>query len=70
MGFKTPVHDPQQYAYDSYEECASLLTEGAPFKNTNGVPGYTLKPWTSHELLSAGDRGERLEDEGEWFSRK
>ncbi|KAH6950315.1 hypothetical protein BKA56DRAFT_506464 [Ilyonectria sp. MPI-CAGE-AT-0026] len=63
-------HDPQQYAYDNYEKCASFLIKGTPFKNTNGVPGYTLKPWTIHELLSAADRGERLEDEGEWFSRK
>ncbi|KAL5611353.1 hypothetical protein FOBRF1_007470 [Fusarium oxysporum] len=63
-------HDPEQYAYDNYEKCASFLIKGTPFKNTNGVPGYTHKPWTIQELLSASERGEKLVDEGEWFSTK
>lgn len=60
-------HDPEKYAYDNYKDCACYLTTGTPFKNTNGVPGYTHALWTVQELLAASDRGEKLEDEGDWL---
>lgn len=59
-------HDPEQYAYDNYHKCAEHLLTGAPFKNTNSVPGYEYKPWTVRELLDASARDEVLEDEGDW----
>ncbi|KZM26447.1 Salicylate 1-monooxygenase [Ascochyta rabiei] len=59
-------HDPEQYAYDNYHSCAQYLLTGAPFENTNLVPGYKYKPWTVKELLGASERGEVLEDEGDW----
>ncbi|KAH7232479.1 maackiain detoxification [Fusarium solani] len=59
-------HDPEQYAYENYGKCANHLVAGTPFKNTNAVPGYTYQPWTVKELLDAADRGETIEDDGEW----
>ncbi|KAJ4341958.1 hypothetical protein N0V95_007054 [Ascochyta clinopodiicola] len=59
-------HDPEQYAYDNYHSCAQHLLTDAPFENTNSVPGYKYKPWTVKELLDASERGEPLEDEGDW----
>ncbi|KAH6613955.1 hypothetical protein C7974DRAFT_344738 [Boeremia exigua] len=59
-------HDPEQYAYDNFHDCAQHILSGAPFENTNSPPGYKYKPWTVKELLDASDRGETLEDEGDW----
>ncbi|KAK7222478.1 hypothetical protein V2G26_010481 [Clonostachys chloroleuca] len=59
-------HDPEQYAYDNYGKCANHIISGAPFKNTNGVPGYTYQPWTVQELLAAAERGESTVDAGDW----
>ncbi|KAJ6149848.1 hypothetical protein N7471_001047 [Penicillium samsonianum] len=59
-------HDPEQYANENYGKCAEHLLRGAPFENTNSVPGYTYKPWTVQELLDASERGEVLQDEGDW----
>ncbi|KAF9876371.1 hypothetical protein CkaCkLH20_06314 [Colletotrichum karsti] len=36
-------------------------------EDTNGVPGYTYKPWTVKELLDASDKGQLVEDEGNWM---
>ncbi|CAH0024598.1 unnamed protein product, partial [Clonostachys rhizophaga] len=33
-----------QYIYNNYKEYISFLIKGIPFKNTNGVPRYTIKP--------------------------
>ena len=44
-------HDPEQYAYANYSKCAEHLLKGMPFQNTNAVPSYTYKPWTTKELL-------------------
>jgi hypothetical protein len=59
-------HDPEQYAVDNYDKCAEHLLRGAPFENTNSVPGYKYKPWTVKELLDASESGEPLQDEGDW----
>ncbi|KAL1632475.1 hypothetical protein SLS56_003553 [Neofusicoccum ribis] len=37
-------HDPEQYAREKYEDASNSILTGAPFKNTNAVPGYTYKP--------------------------
>lgn len=60
-------HNPEKYANENYNKCAEHLLEGTPFVNTNHVPGYTYKPWTVHELLEASERGETVEDEGDWL---
>ena len=59
-------HDPEQYAYENYAKCAQHLLVGAPFENSNSVPGYEYKPWTVKELLDASERGEPVQDEGDW----
>lgn len=59
-------HDPEQYAYDNYANCANHLLVGTPFKNTNSVPGHTFKLWTVKELLDASERGELIVDDGNW----
>ena len=59
-------HDPEQYAHDNYHKAAEHLLTGTPFENTNIPPGYKYKPWTVRELLTASDRGEKVEDEGDW----
>ncbi|KAJ4319060.1 hypothetical protein N0V94_004112 [Neodidymelliopsis sp. IMI 364377] len=59
-------HDAAKYAAENYESCAKHLVEGAPFENTNSVPGYKYKPWTVQELLKASREGEQVEDEGDW----
>jgi hypothetical protein len=59
-------HDPEQYAYENYGKCAEHLLSGAPFTNTNSVPGYKYKPWTVKELLDASERGEPVQDQGDW----
>lgn len=59
-------HDPEQYTYENYDRCADHLLNGAPFENTNAVPGYKYKPWTVKELLDASERGEPIVDEGDW----
>jgi hypothetical protein len=60
-------HDPEAYAYENYHRCAEHLTKGTWFENTNMPSGYTYKPWTVKELLGASERGEMLEDEGNWL---
>ncbi|OAG25974.1 FAD/NAD(P)-binding domain-containing protein [Alternaria alternata] len=59
-------HNPEQYAYDKYHECAEHLLTGTEFGNTNLPPGYKYKPWTVRELLEASERGEVVGDEGDW----
>ncbi|KAL4898433.1 hypothetical protein BDV59DRAFT_197342 [Aspergillus ambiguus] len=59
-------HDPETYAYENYGKCAENLLRGAPFENTNSVPGYKYEPWTVRELLEASERGEPVQDEGDW----
>lgn len=59
-------HDPEQYAYENYADCAEHLLNGEPYENTNSVPGYRYKPWTARELLDAADRGEPVVDDGDW----
>ncbi|CAG9992203.1 unnamed protein product [Clonostachys byssicola] len=59
-------HDPEKYVYENYGNCVNFLVAGAPFKNTNGVPGYEYKPWTVQELLEASERGVPTVDEGDW----
>lgn len=61
------THDPEQYAYDNYGNCANHILMGTPFQNTNAVPGYTYKAWTVKELLDAAARGEPIVDEGDWL---
>ncbi|KAF9641112.1 hypothetical protein BFW01_g471 [Lasiodiplodia theobromae] len=59
-------HDAEQYVYENYEKAAESLTNGTPFKNTNSVPGYTYEPWDIIQLTEASQRGETIEDEGDW----
>ncbi|OQD99261.1 hypothetical protein PENSOL_c007G06773 [Penicillium solitum] len=59
-------HDPAQYANENYAKCAEHLLRGAPFENTNSVPGYKYKPWTVRELLDASESGNPVHDEGDW----
>lgn len=59
-------HDPERYAYENYNRCAEHLLRGAPFRNTNSVPGYEYSPWTVKELLDASESGEPVQDEGDW----
>ncbi|USP80377.1 UbiH, 2-polyprenyl-6-methoxyphenol hydroxylase and related FAD-dependent oxidoreductase [Curvularia clavata] len=54
-------HDPEQYAYDMYEAAANHLIDKTPFADTNYFPGYIYKPWTIQELISASERGEKIE---------
>jgi hypothetical protein len=60
-------HDPEQYAIQNYDACASHLIKGTPFKNTNSVPGHKFKLWTVKELLEASDRGKPVIDDGDWI---
>lgn len=59
-------HNPEQYAYDSYDKCSDYILSGKPFQNTNTPPGHTFKPWTVDELLAYAERGERITDDGDW----
>ncbi|CAI7586740.1 unnamed protein product [Penicillium glandicola] len=59
-------HDPEQYAVDNYEDCRKHVISGTQFRNTNGVPGYTYKPWDISTLAEASEKGEPIIDEGEW----
>ncbi|KAJ5428714.1 Monooxygenase FAD-binding [Penicillium cf. griseofulvum] len=59
-------HNPEQYALENYGKCAEHLLKGAPFENTNSVPGYRYKPWTVQELLDASESGKPVQDEGDW----
>ncbi|GIZ36578.1 hypothetical protein CKM354_000004800 [Cercospora kikuchii] len=59
-------HDPEEYAMDNYQQCAEHIRTGAPFTNTNHVPGYNYKPWSVRELLEASAKGQLVEDEGDW----
>ncbi|KAF5515166.1 FAD-dependent monooxygenase fsr3 [Colletotrichum siamense] len=59
-------HNPEQYAYDSYDKCSAYILSGKPFQNTNTPPGHTFKPWTVDELLAYAERGERITDDGDW----
>ncbi|KXG46427.1 Monooxygenase, FAD-binding [Penicillium griseofulvum] len=59
-------HNPEQYAVENYGKCAEHLLNGAPFENTNSVPGYRYKPWTVQELLEASESGKTVQDEGDW----
>lgn len=62
-------HDPEKYAYENYEKCANHILTGAPFENTNSVPGYKFTPWTVKELLDASERGVPVADEGDWYQQ-
>jgi len=59
-------HNPEKYVYDNYHKCAELLDTGVEFLNTNIPPGYKYRPWTVRGLLGASERGEVVEDEGDW----
>ncbi|KAB2571165.1 Asperlicin C monooxygenase [Lasiodiplodia theobromae] len=59
-------HDPEAYVYENYGKCVNHLLMGAPFENTNAVPGYRYKPWTVSEVLKAYEENGQLADEGEW----
>ncbi|KAF3014133.1 hypothetical protein E8E15_005568 [Penicillium rubens] len=59
-------HDPEHYAHENYGKCAEHLLSGAPFENTNAVPGYKYKPWTVQEPLDASETGRPVQDEGDW----
>ncbi|KAF9869922.1 FAD binding domain protein [Colletotrichum karsti] len=59
-------HDPEQYAYDNYGNCAKCVLEGKGFENTNAVPGHTFKPWTIKELLGVTEAGGEIVDDGDW----
>ncbi|KAJ6188996.1 hypothetical protein N7519_003904 [Penicillium mononematosum] len=59
-------HDPEHYAHENYDKCAEHLLSGAPFENTNAVPGYKYKLWTVQELLNASESGKPVQDEGDW----
>lgn len=39
------THDPVEYAKENYAAAEAHVTNGAPFKNTNGPPGVTYEPW-------------------------
>ncbi|KAK9780186.1 putative FAD-dependent monooxygenase fsr3 [Seiridium cardinale] len=62
-------HDPEEYARERFQECANHLQTGTPFRNTNGVPGYTYTPWTIASLNQSAIDGRMLQDEGEWFQK-
>jgi hypothetical protein len=49
-----------------YEKCVDYPINGAPFQNTNTMPGHTFKLWTVGELLELGERGEKIIDDGDW----
>lgn len=59
-------HDPVQYAYDNFQACAAHVLEGAPFKNSNFVPGHTFKEWTVADLQRAWKEGKPVVDDGDW----
>ncbi|KAI4675634.1 uncharacterized protein J4E88_007668 [Alternaria novae-zelandiae] len=59
-------HNPEKYVYDNYHKCAEHLDTGVEFLNTNIPLGYKYRPWTVRGLLGASERGEVVEDEGDW----
>lgn len=59
-------HDPEQYVYDHWSECANALVTGQLFKNTNIPPGYIMKPWTIEQILDPTGKDNCLTDEGDW----
>lgn len=60
-------HDPELYVYENFGKCVNHLLMGAPFEDTNAVPGYRYKPWTVSEVLKAYEENGKLVDEGEWL---
>lgn len=60
-------HDPECYADDNYDACAAHLLDGQPFQNTNTVPNYKFRLWTVQELLDKLEKGESIEDDGDWY---
>ncbi|ETS85303.1 hypothetical protein PFICI_03328 [Pestalotiopsis fici W106-1] len=62
------VHDPERYAYDNYDACAAHLLNQKPFQNMNTVPNHDFKLWTVQELLDKSERGESIEDDGDWYN--
>lgn len=60
-------HDPEAYVESQYDACVKHLVEGAPFKNTNAVPGYDYEPWTVQGFMEASDKNEIPEDAGQWY---
>jgi 2-polyprenyl-6-methoxyphenol hydroxylase-like FAD-dependent oxidoreductase len=59
-------HDPEQYAYENYQQALKHLMEGAPFQNTNTPPGHVYRPWKIDSLLAAQERGEQTVLDGDW----
>lgn len=59
-------HDPEQYAYEMYGQCANHILTGAPFANTNYPHGHTFTLWTVQEMLAKADRHESVVDDGDW----
>lgn len=60
-------HDPEAYTDLQYDACVKHIMEGSHFKNTNAVPGYDYEPWTVQGFLESSERGEVLEDAGQWY---
>ncbi|KAF9631124.1 hypothetical protein BFW01_g1986 [Lasiodiplodia theobromae] len=61
-------HKVEEYVYENYGKAVQHLLVGAPFRNTNSVPGFNFRSWTVRELLEASERGEVDTDEGDWYS--
>ncbi|GME35742.1 FAD binding domain protein [Neofusicoccum parvum] len=61
-------HKVEEYVYENYGRAVQHLLIGAPFRNTNSVPGFKFRPWSVRELLEASSRGEPDTDEGEWYN--
>ncbi|KAL6703090.1 hypothetical protein ACN47E_010227 [Coniothyrium glycines] len=69
VGDWIPFHDPEKYANTQFAACKASIDGSSKdeFKNTNAVPGYTYKPWSVREMLEIADKGETIQDEGEWW---
>ncbi|CAG9994342.1 unnamed protein product [Clonostachys byssicola] len=65
-------HDPEKYAEEEFQECASSILMGTPYKVKNSVPGYEYEPWTVEGLMDLAERGVDLEKivGGTWRTSK
>jgi len=59
-------HDPEQYAFDKYNEALAHIKDGKPFTNTNRPKGVEYKPWTIDGLVEAIEKGEPTILDGDW----
>lgn len=60
------AHDPEKYAYETYDRVVESMRKGVPFEEDDSIPpnyppGYKYKPWGIEEIMKDIRNGKQVE---------